>query len=135
LVEYLVDGWLEFGRDGNTIFEELLAASSRDEHLRKRMLASYESLEASIADEIKNSYPGVPADICRVVAHAVMSVAYGSSTMFWLGFDRARYCDLRQIIWGLFKTLEKTDSAHETWAEHNTPPSLPRKLEMGASNC
>jgi AcrR family transcriptional regulator len=121
LIEYLVEGWLEFGRDDDTIFEELLAASARDEKLRETLRASYESLEASIADELVRNYRHVPADLCRTVAHAIMCLAFGHSTMLWLGFDRSRYPELQQVIGALLQTLANEERARVVWADLGFP--------------
>jgi AcrR family transcriptional regulator len=121
LMEYLIEGWFEFGRDDDTIFTELIAASERDAKLRQRMLASYESLETSMAEEINRTYLHLPADICRTIAHAIMCVAFGHSTMLWLGFDRARYPELQQILGAFLQILESKEATRAVVAGLESP--------------
>ncbi len=107
LVEYFIDVWFEFGRDDDTLFQELITASERDENLRAKLFASYQSLETSISVELVRSYPHVRVEKCRTIAHSIMSLAFGHTTMAWLGFNRARYPDLRNVLASLLTILEQ----------------------------
>ena len=107
LIEYFFDLWFEFGRDDDTLFQELITASERDERLRAKLFASYQSLEASISDELVRSYPHVREEKCRTIAHSIMSLAFGHTTMVWLGFDRALYPGLRKALASLLTILEE----------------------------
>jgi AcrR family transcriptional regulator len=120
LIDYFIEGWLEFGRDADTVFEELIAASARNERLRNRLLNSYQSLEASAADELTHHYPDAPVDRCRTVAHAIMCLAYGHSTMWWLGFDRSRYPELKKLVGSFLQALENEDWERATWVGRDT---------------
>ena len=51
-------------------------------------------------------YPNAPIGRCKNVAYAIMSMAYGSSSMIWFGFDRARLPEIRSLAKTLVKTLE-----------------------------
>ena len=107
LIKYFIEVWFEFGRDDDTLFQELITASERDDNLRAKLFASYQSLETSISDELVRSYPHVRAETCRTIAHTIMCLAFGHTTMVWLGFNRKRYPELRNVLASLLKILEQ----------------------------
>lgn len=104
-IDFYFEGWFEFGRDGDTIFGELISASERDKKLRNLMLNVYQTFEAKITNFLCQRYPHASEDRCRTVAYAVMCLSYGHSEMWWLGFDLSRYPDLKRVIRSLMDTL------------------------------
>ena len=107
IVEYFFDEWGRADSNDDVIIDALMAESAHNPHLRKLVLDAYSMLEDELAVSLHNLYPNTPMGRCQNVAYAIMSMAYGSSTMIWLGFDRNRLAAVQSSAYALLQTLEE----------------------------
>jgi AcrR family transcriptional regulator len=106
IVEYLFEEWGRVDADDDLIIDAIMAESAHNLQLHRTILDAYTILEAVLADMLHNSFPSTPIEGCQDVAYALMSMAYGNSTMLWLGFERSRLIGVRSLARTLIKTLE-----------------------------
>ena len=107
IVKYFFEEWSGSGPNDDVTIDALVAEAGRDSHIQKIILDIYLMMENAIAIELKELYPNAAIGRCENVAYAFMSMAYGSSTMMWLGFDRKRVPALRSLAKNLIQTLEE----------------------------
>ena len=106
ILEYFFDEWGEVDSYDDLIIDALVAESAHNSHLQKLVLGAYSILENELKKILQELHPNTSLDRCQNVAYAIMSMAYGNSTMMWLGFDRARLPEIRSLAKSLVKTLE-----------------------------
>lgn len=107
IATYFFDEWGREGSNDNVLIESLVAEAARDPYIHKLIVEVYLELENAIANELKNLYSDATMERCQTVAYAIMSLAYGSSTMLWLGIDRKHLPMVRSLVISMIKTLEK----------------------------
>ena len=106
ILDYFFDEWGRGDSNDDVIIDALVAESAHNSYLQKLVFEAYSILENEIAKVLHELYSDAPLDQCQNVAYAIMSLAYGNSSMLWLGFDRARLPEIRSLTKTLVKTLE-----------------------------
>jgi len=109
IVEYFFEEWSGAGPNDDVIIDALVAEAAQDSQILNLLLELYSLLENTITAELRNIYPNATEERCHNVAYAIMSMAYGSSTMMWLGFDRTRLPEVRSLVKTMIQTLEEDD--------------------------
>ena len=106
ILDYFFDEWGRGDSNDDVIIDALVAESAHNSYLQKLVFEAYSILENEIAKVLHELHPNVTLDRCQNVAYAIMSMAYGNSTMMWLGFDRSRLPGIQSLVKSLIKTLE-----------------------------
>jgi AcrR family transcriptional regulator len=106
VLEYFFNEWGRTEADDDVIFDALVAESAHNSHLKKLVFGAYSLLENELATVLHELHPNVSSDRCQIVAYAIISMAYGNSTMMWLGFDCSRLPEIRSLAKALLQTLE-----------------------------
>lgn len=106
LLDYFFDAWFDIAPKDDAIISELMAESERNPQFRQMLPDLYRTFETQVAQELEMAYPEASQEDCRSVAFSFMSLAYGCSTMIWLGFDRSRLPEVRSLARALLTTLE-----------------------------
>lgn len=109
IVEYFFEEWSGKGPNDDVIIDALVAEAAQDSQIQNLLLDIYSLFEKTLLAELSKIYPNATEERCQNVAYAIMSMAYGSSTMIWLGFDRTRLPDVRSLVKTMIQTLEEDD--------------------------
>jgi AcrR family transcriptional regulator len=105
-VEYAFDEWARHGHQKDLMIGALMTESAQDPSIQKSLLETYTSWINLFAEEIKMLYPDATKEKCHYIAYTIMSMAYGSAVMIWLGFDRKVIPEIRSLAKILIRTLE-----------------------------
>lgn len=106
ILEYFFDEWGRVDSNDDVIIDALVAESAQNSNLQKLVFEAYSILKNEIAEVLHELHPIASLEHCQNVAYAIMSMAYGNSSMIWLGFDRTRLPEIRSLAKTLVKTLE-----------------------------
>lgn len=113
-----IDRWLgrlfgdEWARnEDDAAFDVLLQEAIRDEELRNRLRASYESLVEALANALSRSAPEAPRRATLDVAYAIVCLAEHNLTMQTLGFPRTRATAARRAARTLADSLRDPDGS------------------------
>jgi len=109
ILEYFFDEWGRVDSNDDVIIDALVAESAHNSYLQKLVFGAYLIMENELATVLHELHPKASLDRCKSVAYAIMSMAYGSSTMMWLGFDRTRLPEVQSLIKIMIQTLEEDD--------------------------
>ena len=107
ILKYFFDEWGRVDSDDDAIFDALVAESAFNSDLKEKVLVTYSMLEEGLAVVLHKMYPDTAPERCQNVAYAIISMAYGSSTMTWLGFNRTRIPEIRVLAKTLIQTLQE----------------------------
>ena len=108
LVDYFFDAWLDLGPEDDAIISELMAESERNSDYRMMLLELYRTFHEQVAEELMRAYPEASFEECKEVSYSFISLAYGSATMYWLGFRRQSQVSVRKLALELISSLGKT---------------------------
>jgi AcrR family transcriptional regulator len=106
ILEYFFAEWGRVDSNDDVIMDALVAESAHNSHLQKLVFGAYSIMENELATVLHELYPEESLNRCQNVAYVIMSMAYGNSTMMWLGFDRSRLPEIRSLAKALVKTLD-----------------------------
>ena len=76
--------------EDNSAIDALLGAAATDEALSDRMRRAYLEMEAIVTAALRADYPLAPSAKCTQTSYALISMAFGNSTLSQLGFPASR---------------------------------------------
>lgn len=75
------------------IFSQLFSAATKDESIRRNLLAFYQEIEAHTIRIFSSLHPDIPRDKIETVTYAILSLWLGHTQFFHLGFGQERIGD------------------------------------------
>jgi len=106
IVDYFFEAWFELAPEDDALMVELLAESERDPHIRKLLLNLYNEFENMIARELQQLFPNADSESLHSVSYSLMLLAFGHSTLTWLGLRQAKQTNVHSIAANLVQTLK-----------------------------
>ena len=107
-VDYAFDELARSGPQNDLMIDALIAGSAQDATIQKLLFETYATWVELLTDELMKLYPDTAREKRHLVAYAIMSMAYGSSIMISLGFDRSIIPEIRSLAMTILNTLEDT---------------------------
>lgn len=101
---------LLFGRewgpsDDNPAIDALLTAAANDDALRQEIRSAYLDMERTLTSALRKDFPSAPSAVCADTAYALISMAFGHSTLSQLAFPAARRKAARSTAKALVERL------------------------------
>jgi hypothetical protein len=101
---------LLFGRawgpsEDNPAIDALLTAAANDDALRKDIRSAYLDMERIMTSALKDDFPSAPKVECADTAYALISMAFGHSTLSQLAFPGTRRRAARSTAHALVERL------------------------------
>lgn len=101
---------LLFGREwspsqDNAAINALFWAAARDQNVRAGLRASYMAMERTAARALRADYPHAPASECANTAYALLSLAFGHSSLLELSYPAARERAARAVAHQMLERL------------------------------
>lgn len=87
----------------------LMTAKERFPHAKQLLVAMFEELFVSFADDLARIYPKASADACRRVSYAIFCLSMSNESFLWLGMTPAYNTAARQSAEQMVRFLEKSD--------------------------
>jgi AcrR family transcriptional regulator len=91
--------------EDNPAIDALLGAAATDEALSERMRLSYLEMEALVTSALRADFPSASPARCRQTSYALISMAFGNSTLSQLGFPVSRRRAARAIAAALLDLM------------------------------
>lgn len=87
--------------EDNPAIDSLLSAAATDEALADQMRFVYLRIESTVTKALRADFPSAPSALCTQTSYALISMAFGNSTLSQLGFPANR----RKAIRGMAEAL------------------------------
>lgn len=103
---------LLFGREwspsqDNAAINALFWAAARDQTVRAGLRATYMAMERTAARALRADYPQAPASDCANTAYALLSLAFGHSSLLELSYPAARERAARAVAQQMLDRLAR----------------------------
>jgi AcrR family transcriptional regulator len=97
--------------DDNPAIDALLSAAATDESLSDRMRLIYLELESTMTKALRADFPSAPSALCIQTSYALLSMAFGNSTLSQLGFPANRRKGARVMAEALLEQVSRYEQA------------------------
>ncbi len=110
LIEFMLDDM--FGekparnQHDSIIIGVLMTAKERYPRAKKMLVAMFEAIIASVAQDLHKLYANASKDACYQVAYALICMSEMHESFMWLGLKKRHYKDARAIADLMLKSLE-----------------------------
>jgi len=95
--------------EDNPAIDALLSAAATDEALADRMRFAYLQIESAMTKALRADFPSAPAALCTQTAYALISMAFGNSTLSQLNFPANRRKGARAMAEALLEQVRNPE--------------------------